>query len=378
MTDDPLTHGPTTDGPPPPPAHQGSARTLEVRRDDLSETRVAEGPPPTPAPGEAVLAVDGFALTANNLTYAHLGDQLGYWRFFPTGDGWGRIPAWGHAVVSHSTVPALAVGTRVYGLLPMSTHLVVRPDRLSDRGFVDRTPARRDLPKAYNAYRIVPPQVQADDRDRRALLEPVFLLSYLADDWLAHRVEARGANVVVTSGSSRAALGLAFLLRERGAAVVALTSPGNVEHLRGLGVYGAVVAYDAVHDLEPAPTVVADIAGDDGVVAAVRATLGAQVELVVRMGWTHGVSGDPDPSAGTGDDLRLFVPDLMVERARAWGPGELARRVDRALVGFSEWASGWMRITRARGPAAAIAAYERVRTGSADPTEGNVLSLRDG
>ncbi|MHA5659511.1 DUF2855 family protein, partial [Pseudomonas aeruginosa] len=49
------------------------------------------------AEGQALLAVDEFALTANNVTYAALGDALRYWEFFPAGEGLGIVPVWGFA-----------------------------------------------------------------------------------------------------------------------------------------------------------------------------------------------------------------------------------------------------------------------------------------
>lgn len=75
-----------------------------VRRSDLRETRVDEGPVPGATglePGTAVLRVERFALTANNVTYGACGDvpRLEYWRFFPAPDGWGRVPVWGFASV---------------------------------------------------------------------------------------------------------------------------------------------------------------------------------------------------------------------------------------------------------------------------------------
>ncbi len=44
------------------------------------------------AEGQALLAVGEFALTANNVTYAALGDALRYWEFFPAGEGLGIVP----------------------------------------------------------------------------------------------------------------------------------------------------------------------------------------------------------------------------------------------------------------------------------------------
>ena len=78
---------------------------FEVNRADIHECRVVEGTPPDPAPGQALLRVDRFALTSNNITYAVLGDALKYWDFFPAShpDVWGRIPVWGYAEVIAST-----------------------------------------------------------------------------------------------------------------------------------------------------------------------------------------------------------------------------------------------------------------------------------
>ena len=58
-----------------------------VGREDPKRNRLWTSPLPALAPGEMRLRVDSFAFTANNVTYAGLGEQLGYWEFFPTADG---------------------------------------------------------------------------------------------------------------------------------------------------------------------------------------------------------------------------------------------------------------------------------------------------
>ena len=81
-----------------------------MRRDDLASCELVEGESLREDldEGEAQLRVERFALTTNNVTYAALGEQLGYWRLFPAPEGWGRIPAWGYARVVGSRSPALA------------------------------------------------------------------------------------------------------------------------------------------------------------------------------------------------------------------------------------------------------------------------------
>ena len=65
----------------------------DLRNCKLIETRL---PDADALPDEALLVkVDRFAFTANNITYATLGEQLKYWQLFPAPEGFGNIPVWG-------------------------------------------------------------------------------------------------------------------------------------------------------------------------------------------------------------------------------------------------------------------------------------------
>src|SRR5665811_2265828 len=120
-----------------------------VKRDDLRETRLVESDPPALEPGQALLRVESFGLTANNVTYAVMGEAMNYWDFFPAEDGWGRVPMWGFATVERSEAEGIEEGTRVFGYLPPSSHLLVTPVDADGSGFVDGTPHRAALPSAY-------------------------------------------------------------------------------------------------------------------------------------------------------------------------------------------------------------------------------------
>src|SRR5688572_25578947 len=111
-----------------------------VRKDDLRVCRVADSATPEVGDGQALLRVDRFGLTANNVTYAVFGEGMGYWNFFPAEPGWGRVPMWGFAEVTASSAPGVKVGTRVYGFVPPSSYLLVEPDGLDPEGFVDASP----------------------------------------------------------------------------------------------------------------------------------------------------------------------------------------------------------------------------------------------
>src|SRR3954451_17851226 len=121
-----------------------------VKRDELRECRIAETEAPTVGSGQALLRVDHFGLTANNVTYAVMGEAMSYWDFFPAEDGWGRVPMWGFAEVEQSEVEGVEVGTRIYGYLPPSSQLLVTPASVNEQGFTDRSPHKATLPSAYH------------------------------------------------------------------------------------------------------------------------------------------------------------------------------------------------------------------------------------
>ena len=84
--------------------------TLTVERSDLARTRLIRSPVPDLAAGEALLRVDRVGVTANNVTYAVLGDAFRYWEFFSTEPGRGVVPLWGFAEIAESRVDGLAAG----------------------------------------------------------------------------------------------------------------------------------------------------------------------------------------------------------------------------------------------------------------------------
>jgi len=59
-----------------------------ARRDDLRRTPFAPSAVDL-APGEVLLGVDRFGFSANNVSYAALGEAMRYWDFFRAPDGGG-------------------------------------------------------------------------------------------------------------------------------------------------------------------------------------------------------------------------------------------------------------------------------------------------
>ncbi len=109
---------------------------FQVRKDNFATHRLLNPTAPDEAmklgEGEIRVRVERFAFTANNITYAVVGEQIGYWQFFPPGgqdvEGWGIIPAWGFGEVIESKTAELPVGDRLFGYFPTATHLDLYAD----------------------------------------------------------------------------------------------------------------------------------------------------------------------------------------------------------------------------------------------------------
>ena len=354
-----------------------------VRRDDLHELRFDETPARPLGEGEARLRVDAFAFTANNVTYAVFGEAMRYWDFFPaTEPGWGRVPVWGFADVAESAVPGVREGQRLYGYLPMSTELVVRPSRVDDRGFVDASEHRQPMAGAYNSYAFVEadPVYDTEHEAAQMLLRPLFYTAFLLDDFVADNDRFGATSVVLSSASSKTSAGTAFFLAERGdVEVVGLTSPGNVGFCEGLGVYNRVVPYGDVASLAVRPTVFIDVAGDAAVRTAVHRHFGDDLVHSSAVGGTHWDAPPPAPDdAGPlpgAAPAFFFAPDQIRKRAAEWGADRLESAFADGWRRAVAWSDGWLEVRASRGEDAVRAAYLEVLDGGSPPSVGHVLSL---
>jgi hypothetical protein len=217
-----------------------------VDKSDLSRAELRTLDDVPLSAGQVRVAVQRFALTANNITYAAFGDAMHYWDFFPAPDpAWGVIPVWGFGDVVQSLHPGVAVGERLYGYFPMGDQLVLQPQRLSPSGFVDGAAHRAALHGVYNQYLRcnTDPMYSRETEDLQALLRPLFTTSWLIDDFLADNDffgsagdATRPGVMLLSSASSKTAYGTAFMLAQRaGIRVVGLTSQANLAFCEALG-----------------------------------------------------------------------------------------------------------------------------------------------
>lgn len=351
-----------------------------VKRDDLRECRIAESEIVELARGQALLRVDSFGLTANNVTYAVFGEAMSYWDFFPAEDGWGRVPMWGFAEVERSETDGVAPGTRWYGYLPPSSHLVVTPTDADDRGFDDGSPHRAALPSAYQRYLVTDadPFYRTGTEEMQMLLRPLFFTSFLIDDQLADDGLATRGPVLISSASSKTAIAAAFLLaRREGVRLVGLTSPANAEFVRGLAIYDQTLTYDEVDSLERGSATFVDIAGDGEVRLAVHSHFGDELVHSMLVGFTHWQDfGASDGELPGPAPIFFFAPDRVTKRSKDWGGAGLGTRVADAWHPFCEWTAGWLDVVRGQGFEAVQSVYLDVLEGRVDPKTAHVLSLR--
>ncbi|MEW2476025.1 DUF2855 family protein [Micromonospora gifhornensis] len=350
--------------------------TFAVARDDRARTTLVDSPMPAVADGEALLRVDRVGLTANNVTYAVLGEAMRYWEFFPPEPRgldrqWGLPPLWGFAEVIASTVAGVEPGQRVYGYLPPAGHLVVRPDRVDASGFRDASGHRADLPSPYNAYRSTTgdPAYRAEQEDLLILFRPLFFTSFMLADQIIDNDHYGAQSLVLSSASSKTAYAAAFELHGRGPRLIGLTSPGNLAFTRSLGCYDTVLTYDDISALDPVPTVYLDLAGAPATRRALRDHLGDRLVRDIAVGLTQ-----QTPNADAAGQV-FFAPVQMRKRSRDWGRDGLDERFTAAWQRFVPVLNKWLAVQVGNGPEALRHAWLDVLAGRTPPRVGHVVQL---
>ena len=359
--------------------------SLVVDLSDLHHTEVrplALSDEATPPEGTVLLAVERFGLSANNITYAGFGDAMGYWSFFPAPDGQGHIPVWGYARVLSSSHPDVAVGTEFYGFLPMATHLLVAPAAVDLRGFTDGSTHRAARAAVYNRYlrRDVDPFAAASPSpELEVVLRPLFTTSFLLEADLAEHGYHGADAVVMTSASSRTALGTAHLIstRSRRPALVGLTRADHVADVQAVGCYDRVLPYEEAHSLPIGTTTLVDLSGDGQVVADLHHRLGDSLVHSAIVGATHWQAEPVDTVDLPGPPRTFFFAPEAADRLRASaGPAAVESALAGGWRSFGELMAGWLRVRTGIGADEVAAAYLATLTGSASPRD--ALSCRCG
>ena len=362
--------------------------SIAIDKDHIERTRIDRDEPPKLRDGEVELALQRFALTSNNVTYAVLGrsfgsftDMPGYWAFFPTGNETdGHLPVWGFAEISASHCDALPQGERVYGFFPLASHVVMQPARISQASFVDGSSHRADLAPVYNEYLRLSgiPDFREDESDLWPVFRPLLTTGFLIADQFAEEDHYGAEQVIMGSASSKTALLTAQCFRslQTRPRLIGLTSSKNEAFVRETGLYEDVVPYDALETIPgDVPTAFVDMAGNGRVIERVHERFAAHLKLSLMVGLSHWDAGRvrkrlPGPSM-----TPFFAPGRLKKRANDWGRAGFQGRLREAWSAFTERASSLTEVQVKRGAEEAQRAYLAALRGEIDPRLSLIIEL---
>lgn len=357
--------------------------SLLINRSNLHDHKLVQESARPLQSGEVNFAINHFALTANNITYAVLGDALSYWKFFPAEEDWGRLPVWGFADVVESKCDGIQPGERFYGYFPLASALIVQPAKVNDHGFMDGSAHRRELPTVYNHYvrTAKDPMYAPQLEGLQAIFRPLFSTSFLLDDFLDEQKFFNANTLILSSASSKTAMGCAFLmhtLRENrhDYKIMGLTSPGNVEFVKGLGCYDEVVDYSNIGQLNNKEAAVfIDFAGNADLTQRVHDSFADQLKYSCVAGVSHWedraqVADLPGPKPEF-----FFAPTQVTRRVREWGQAGFAKRLAVATRAFFEFVQDKIDINEINTPDEALQLFTDLLNGKMNPKAGYIVKF---
>jgi hypothetical protein len=357
---------------------------FQTNKKDLTLGRLIDTPKRTITDGEVRVKIDRFAFTANNITYAVMGDMLRYWQFFPpNGDEaelWGIIPVWGFADVVESNNKELAVGERLFGYFPPANELVMTPSNVKQVSVMDGSAHRADLPPGYNMYRRVnnePGYNKANDNERM-LLFVLHLTSFCIHDLLESNAWFGAEQVVIISASSKTSTGLAYGLADDDKAphLIGLTSERNLDFVNSINSYDSVLSYANLDKIDPSkPTVIIDMSANTDVLSRLHMHLGDNMRYTCNVGLTHW--DEPRQVNGINQERshQFFAPSHIQQRMQDWGPEEFGKRSIGYVMNSTAKSRTWLKINELAGVEALADVYQDVCDGKVAADEGLVVVL---
>lgn len=360
-------------------------QALIVSRDDLRQCKIISAALAEPAVGEALLKIETFGLSSNNITYLALGDVLPYRDIFPVpsetaAKDWCSAPVWGVARVLESKSPHVEKDDRVYGLFPASRFVTLDPTEPTPGGFrVERPHVPAQL-AFYQQYGVLgrDPFFLPGQEELMAVMRPLFLTGLLLDDYFRETRFAGAERVVVSSAASKTAFGFAFAFqRSGGAELVGLCSARSRDSASRFGLYDRMVVYEEIDNLTTDPsTAYVDISGSAAIRKRLEDQLGDALQLSISVGLTHWADGN---YGGSQDQLAARSETFFA-------PGWFARRVKQeGQAFFGQLLSGWsaqvtgadrhFAVARESGANALVESFLSLVDGRADPDRALVHDL---
>jgi hypothetical protein len=360
---------------------------FQILKSDIMRSRVVESELDVDmslATGEILLKVHKFGFSANNVTYAAAGDQLGYWQFFPASDNetdtWGIIPVWGFADVVASNATGVDAGERVFGYYPTNGYLKIQNVKVLENRLIDGAEHRSKLPPGYNTYRRVDrePDYDRNMDNMRMLLWPLYITSFCLWDSLQHNGWHDAKQVVVISASSKTSIGLGYALTADTDAPtsIGLTSKRNQEWVASLGLYDQAINYNALEEIDASiPTVIVDMSGNSQLLADIYAHLGDSLVHCLNVGLTHWSEGGKDTGIPAEKREFFFAPSHIQMRIKQWGHEGFDSKSSQFVTDSSNKSADWMKIEKLDGVEQLADIYADVCAGKLPPEKALVIEL---
>mmetsp|Transcript_7432 Transcript_7432/g.18799 ORF Transcript_7432/g.18799 Transcript_7432/m.18799 type:complete len:508 (-) Transcript_7432:21-1544(-) len=233
---------------------------------------------PDLAEHHVLLRVEKFAFSQMGLGYLMKGFTRtfnAFHNFYQYGEeGFYRSACWGYATVMESSHPKVAVGTRLYGLVPPCRyHLMpvggtIPRGRNGEPAMVELT--MTDMPfnlRRFQEMEVVSAPGEHDVaaevdgeasllEDWRLVLKEIYTMAFYMDENLL--VDTGMINsVIISCASAKTSMALAYCLRMREMRyVVGLTSKEHLEFVKATDLYHEVYTYDQVESLPNNRTIV--------------------------------------------------------------------------------------------------------------------------
>lgn len=365
-------------------SHQ-SITQIQINKSDLSQLKTCELDVDLATLGkdQVLLKIDSFGFSANNITYAVFGETMGYWGFFPAQQGYGIVPLWGFATVVHSNHPDIKNGEKVYGYLPMATHLVITAGQVNAHGFYDVDTQRKSISPVYDQYVrcATDPGYQVDKEVWQLNYRPLFMTSFVLDDYTGEQISDQVKTVIVTSASSKTAYGAAYLLklheasRKQNYKVVGLTSKSNMDFTKQTGCYDQVLSYEdyALLDADDKSCLL-DFAGNKPLLLNVKSHLGANLEKLIFIGATDVKAQVNKVEGDLGGEL-FFAPSQIKKRYAEWGAQDFLKKYAVSWHQFSTHIESLISTREVNGVGGIISLYLEGLNGNFKTTEMNLVKF---
>jgi len=219
---------------------------------------------------------------------------------------------------------------------------------------MDTVAHRQERSPIYNQYTKthMDPTYKKEHEGLISLFRPLFTTSFLLDDYQAENSFFGAESIILSSASSKTAIGTAHLLAKRSehVSVIGLTSKANMAFVESLGCYDT-----RIHN-----------------------HFGDNLKDSCMVGTTHwhafGRLNETLP--GPKPEL-FFAPSYAQERIKEWGMDGFQKRVAQVWNDFIPSTTNWISLKQGQGQEALLNAYQALLTNMSNPAHGHILSLWD-